>query len=1065
MTTKDVPVQSTRTSSRFRALTAGLIAAALALGGALIASPASAAPGDVAGATLDWGVKASFRSYLTGPIAHGTVTATGVSTATPYVWSSGTGSATGGTGTVAYPGTLQFQGHQGVGVDPDQYALDLTFSDVKVKLTGTSTAELILDAHSRGLADPTSFVDLDDVVFATLDLAGGVNGSTAEAVAYTGVPATLTADGSAAFGGFYTAGQALDPVSFSWPVEQADEPGTPGPSTPTLTVSKTTGLNPDGETVTVSGAGYNPAQAIYVIVCKDVPLSEVNFAFAGPCTAGSKQIGASTSSSATKFTAAGSFSVTMDVSKNVAFDSGSAIYTLANHTAMGDRSQDAKQAISFTPLLTVSKAAGLDPAGETLTVNGYGYNPAQPIYLILCRDVPLSEVSFAFASGCISGSSAIYASTDTNPARAKFAADGSFSTQFTVANSAALGSGAAIYTLANHTAMADRSQDAKRAISFVTGTATTTTLTSSAASVLAGGSVTLTASVTPASAGSVAFYNGTEPLGSASVLGGIAQQTVADLSVGTASFRAVFTPDQPWLIAGSEGAVTVTVTSPVAAAGSLTWGVKSDFRAYITGPIAQGSITTSGVTTSGGAFVFPQSANGLTESGTGTASYSGSVRFYGHAGALDITLRNPVVTVTSPTSGTLSVTWGGSSVPVASLNLGAGIRSTANGSVSYSAVPATLTAAGVPVFGNYPAGTALDPVSFVVGSNGSVVGGSSTTTTTAAFVGAKVPAATPPATTGVTLAAGTELEEGGEVTITADGFRPNETGIMVVIYSSPVVLARDLIADANGVVTWTGRLPVGLTGEHTLTVQGSVDRGIVLNIPAAAKSAVEGCPVDDATITWGFKESFRSYISGSIANGEWTVADGATYETPNFGWSKGTGGYDSETAKGLLAFTGSIDFTGHSGALNTVVANPQIEFVDEDTAYLLLDVSGTTQAGDPVEQKAVRFVTLSLADGEHADKDGAVSFTAVPTTLTDEGAAAFGTYEAGSAFDPITVSFTTTDCATLAAAAAEATPVKAAPVESSSNPTWLWWVIGAVVLAAIIAAVIVLVTRRRATAA
>ncbi len=93
------------------------------------------------------------------------------------------------------------------------------------------------------------------------------------------------------------------------------------------------------------------------------------------------------------------------------------------------------------------------------------------------------------------------------------------------------------------------------------------------------------------------------------------------------------------------------------------------------------------------------------------------------------------------------------------------------------------------------------------------------------------------------------------------------------------------------------------TGEHTLTLQGSVSRGVVLTIPAKVTTAAEGCPVDDATLTWGFKETFRSYISGSIANGEWTVADGATYETPDFGWSDGTGAYDPDGGEGLIAFT------------------------------------------------------------------------------------------------------------------------------------------------------------------
>jgi len=160
-----------------------------------------------------------------------------------------------------------------------------------------------------------------------------------------------------------------------------------------------------------------------------------------------------------------------------------------------------------------------------------------------------------------------------------------------------------------------------------------------------------------------------------------------------------------------------------------------------------------------------------------------------------------------------------------------------------------------------------------------------------------------------------------------------------------------------------------------------------------ASPAPATCDVTDATLTWGFKESFRSYISGSIAHGEWTVSDGATYETPSFGWNDGSG-----TVPGTVAFTGSIGFTGHGGILDTTVANPRLVFDGSSTATLLLDVSGTTQEGLPVDAPAVEFATIELP----VAADGAV-ITDAPVTLTQAGAEAFGTYAAGEALDPITV--------------------------------------------------------------
>ncbi len=120
----------------------------------------------------------------------------------------------------------------------------------------------------------------------------------------------------------------------------------------------------------------------------------------------------------------------------------------------------------------------------------------------------------------------------------------------------------------------------------------------------------------------------------------------------------------------------------------------------------------------------------------------------------------------------------GSTVPFATLALASATKRVTDGAVSYSNVPATLTSQGAGAFVNgdaqfYPAGTALDPVSFVIGAPSSSGGG---TYTAAAFVAAAaaIPA-TPPATTGITLETDpAAIVEGGEVTVTADGCQPHQ---------------------------------------------------------------------------------------------------------------------------------------------------------------------------------------------------------------------------------------------------------------------------------------------------
>lgn len=229
--------------------------------------------------------------------------------------------------------------------------------------------------------------------------------------------------------------------------------------------------------------------------------------------------------------------------------------------------------------------------------------------------------------------------------------------------------------------------------------------------------------------------------------------------------------------------------------------------------------------------------------------------------------------------------------------------------------------------------------------------------------------------------------------------------------------------------------------------------GAVL-VPAAPAAASTDCSVTAGDLSWGFKESFRSYISGTIANGEWTVADGASYETPLFGFTGATGSYDSGV--GEISFAGSITFTGHDGILNTTVANPAIRFDDADTAYLLLDVSGTTQQGEAVAEQAVKFARLDLPT---ATVEGStVTFTDAPAELTADGAAAFGTYEATEPFDPVTVSFTTgADCAQVPL------PINPVPIDDGATPPtspdtgWIVWL--AVGIAALAAVGVVLVRR------
>ncbi|MGK0740709.1 HtaA domain-containing protein [Leucobacter sp. Z1108] len=279
-------------------------------------------------------------------------------------------------------------------------------------------------------------------------------------------------------------------------------------------------------------------------------------------------------------------------------------------------------------------------------------------------------------------------------------------------------------------------------------------------------------------------------------------------------------------------------------AGSLTWGISTSFARYVTGDVASGTITTSGVGGGRGGYVFPQASGGSwnAQTQTGSIPFSGVVTFSGHKGALSRTVSNPVITVTSATSATISV----SGQPFATLNLAAGSKSVgANGEITWS---------GVPVSGGFGYGSydlAADPLTFTVGAVSGATFGSTSVTAPVNIQRTAAPA--PPATSGVrVITQSNELVAGGEIEFEASGFQPGERGILVVMYSEPTVLDTNAGADANGVVRWIGTLPDDLTGEHTITLQGSINVGKVITIAAAEpvkKSAFNTSEVEDAQIT------------------------------------------------------------------------------------------------------------------------------------------------------------------------------------------------------------------------
>ncbi|MFE2019707.1 HtaA domain-containing protein [Streptomyces sp. NPDC059499] len=223
------------------------------------ATTPAADPGALVDGTLDWGVKKSFRTYVTGPIAKGSIETTGGATASGdgYRFPDATGrfDAEKQTLEAAFEGTVRFLGHK----EGDAYTLDLSLTGLEVQVRGAS-GTLIADVTTKD-RETKKVTTSTGLALADLKLPAGGLAAKNGVVTLSGVPATLTADGTEAFGGMYPKGEQLDALTLAVALdEDAELPGTTGGSgtdggTGTTGGSTTGGSTTGGTGGTVGGSG------------------------------------------------------------------------------------------------------------------------------------------------------------------------------------------------------------------------------------------------------------------------------------------------------------------------------------------------------------------------------------------------------------------------------------------------------------------------------------------------------------------------------------------------------------------------------------------------------------------------------------------------------------------------------------------------------------------------------------------------------------------------------------------------------------------------------------------
>lgn len=172
-------------------------------------------------------------------------------------------------------------------------------------------------------------------------------------------------------------------------------------------------------------------------------------------------------------------------------------------------------------------------------------------------------------------------------------------------------------------------------------------------------------------------------------------------------------------------------------------------------------------------------------------------------------------------------------------------------------------------------------------------------------------------------------------------------------------------------------------------------------------------PAFVADLHWGVKESFRDYVKGPIAQGEWVVYEGVTGEFV-FPLLPGTTINPRDYSK--IDFGGKVQFKGHKGLLDLTISNLTLQkeagnwqlvatvtTIPFDKANVGKILSGGERPApqDPVTVRAV-VANLSAPMISAAGEVRQITFKDV--ILTAEGSKAFSDfYPAGQKLDSLTV--------------------------------------------------------------
>lgn len=724
-------------------------------------------------ASVDWGVKSSFRRYITGPVAGGSQELTGATSNADgsYHFTSAEGTVEAdGSYHVKFTGSsVKYTGHHGV--------LEVTISDLElvIKDGQGSLYANISERPYNGNTTPNPPVQHDHTLIGTFDASSLKNeGGQLTLAASDATKVKLSAEATSVFAGFYQAGQELDALAFSAklvtkqapapekpadptpepsqpaqpapeptqpeqpapepskPADPAPEPSQPAPEqskpaeTPAPQPSQSSEAPAPQPSQSSEAAKPAPAQppATDAAPRTDVPKGQGHIIESGNLTWNIRDSflhylntiarGNITVEGLSKNAAGGldftSASGSYDEStKTGQINFAGKVHISGHHGQLNSSFENTRLVIKEGKGYLVVDAEALNMQGENRTF----------------KDLVLAEVDLSGAT------------LENNVLSAKNAA-----VTVTVEGSEAIFAGQ--YNDADKRAMAPLSFSAKLGSQLVENKVTDTTVkgsnTGSGSTNLGNnanagiGGTNFGGSVNNGGGSASPSRNGSTP--AAHPNGG---KSGSFSSVSKNPAQPVCTP----VIVTKQVPVKAANKAPAASAdgkvasADLGWGVRDSFRNYIRGGIANGSWDLNGTTYSNNAFQWVK-GTGSFKDGKGSISFIGSVHFTGHHGILDTTISNPRLEINGKTA-VLYATVVGNDMDgkshnygeVALLNVDVSGLQVSGDKISISGAGTTITAEGAKAFaGFYEAGKDMAPLSFSASLSGTQPAGNTVKTQT-----------------------------------------------------------------------------------------------------------------------------------------------------------------------------------------------------------------------------------------------------------------------------------------------------------------------------------------------